>query len=123
MSRAGKLWSKEEVESMLNYVKDGVNIEGIAISHERSVKSIECKLKCIATDMLSNNHSYEEIEKLTRLTRDEINDAVEWRKNQQENQKQRAVKTAKTNKKQIIIDLLKDVQEIQRKLMVLLEAD
>jgi hypothetical protein len=119
-SRHGKKWEKEEINMILSSIQNGTDIQKIADSHERTFGSIKCQLKIVAADMHSNNVSIEEIEKATRLTSSEINEAVEWRK---QNRIAMSLRNQKPNKKQIIIDLLKDVQEIQRKLMVLLEAD
>jgi hypothetical protein len=117
--RHGKKWENAEVYILLRSIRNGVDIQKIADSHKRSFGSIKCQLKTIATEMHSNNIPMEDIEKATSLTPSEINDAVEWTKN---NKNEMSLKT-KPDKKHAIIDLLKDVQEIQRKLMILLEDD
>jgi hypothetical protein len=121
MERSGKTqkWENAEVYILLRSIRNGVDIQKIADSHKRSFGSIKCQLKTIATEMHSNNIPIEDIEKATSLTPSEINDAVEWTKN---NKNEMSLKT-KPDKKHAIIDLLKDVQEIQRKLMILLEDD
>jgi hypothetical protein len=118
--RHGKKWEKSEVFTLLRSIRNGVDIQKIADSHKRTFGSIKCQLKTIAAEMHSKNIPIEDIEKATTLTPSEINDAVEWIKN---NKIEMSLKNHTPDKKQAIIDLLKDVQEIQRKLMVLLEED
>ena len=117
--RHGKKWEKTELLNLLRSIRKGFDIQKIADSHQRTFGSIKCQLKTIATNMYFRNIPIEDIEKATSLTPSEINDAVEWAKN---NRIAMSIKT-QPDKKHAIIDLLKDAQEIQRKLMILLEDD
>jgi hypothetical protein len=118
--RHGKKWEKTELLNLLRSIRNGFDIQKIADSHQRTFGSIKCQLKIIATNMYFRNIPIEDIEKATLLTPSEINDAVEWAKN---NRIAMSLKNHTPDKKHAIIDLLKDAQEIQRKLMILLEDD
>jgi hypothetical protein len=79
-------WCNEEIIKLLNLIRKKKTIYEIALEHERTVESINLRLRAVATDYWFNNKlSMEEIEKYTRLTRAEIQEEIYKYASNQEN--------------------------------------
>ena len=124
-ARMGKAWSDEEVAKLLKSVQKKKSLEEIAAEHERTVGGIKSHLKVVAVDYhFNNNLSYEEIQKYTGLTRDEIQDAIvkyEY-KNRLKESKREAVHVEPPSPEPTLTDVIARLDNIEIKLNVLLEA-
>ena len=73
---ANKRWTAEEEKKLLDNLKT-LSIKDTASEHKRTDGGIRQRLKKIAIEMHNNNKSVKEISKLTKLTEEAINKAIE----------------------------------------------
>jgi hypothetical protein len=118
-ARMGEPWGDEEVLQLLTLVQKKKTVDEISNLHERTVGSINSKLKSLAMEYYFNdNRPIEEIQKFTGLTKEVIEYAVNIRKERKTKvASQRIVKNENTEMSEIIT-ILKD---IQNKLTLFLE--
>lgn len=132
-SRIGQSWKSEEVVKLLASIQIKKSIEDIAKEHERTVGGIRSYINKLATDYHFNNKmSIEEIQKVTGLSKEEIDDAIKKReckeaikKNSSEIKKKTKSVVSKLETTdeyeptiKEVVSMLKDIQE---KLNMLLE--
>ena len=77
----GKRWSPEEVNQLLIELSDPANrsITAIASTHGRTCGAIESRTREIAVDMIEKGDDIVEVGTRTRLSTEQINEAVEKR--------------------------------------------
>ena len=63
----GKLWSKDEEKLLLQELSENIDIEQIAINHERTSGGIISRINDIAYKMYIDNISMDEIIEKTKL--------------------------------------------------------
>lgn len=132
-SRRGQRWKDEEVIKLLTSIENKKTIEDIAKEHDRTVGGIRSYINKLATDYHFNNKmSIEEIQKVTGLSKEEIDDAVkrrEYKQSLKKNSSEIKKKTKPILSKlettdeyeptiKEVVSILKDIQE---KLNMLLE--
>ena len=132
-SRMGQRWKDEEVIKLLTSIENKKTIEDIAKEHDRTVGGIRSYINKLATDYHFNNKmSIEEIQKVTGLSKEEIDDAVkrrEYKQSLKKNSSEIKKKTKPILSKlettdeyeptiKEVVSMLKDIQE---KLNMLLE--
>jgi ATP-dependent DNA helicase PIF1 len=88
----GKRWSDEEETRLLLEIKSDVPIADIARTHDRTYGGITSRLREIACKMLSNGRDMKYVIEDTRLTENQINEALE--------RKQRSATKTQTKKKE-----------------------
>jgi len=114
-AKMGKKWTDEEVQSLLNSIRNKKSIELIANEHERTVGGVNSQRNKLAVEYWKNDkRSIEEIERFTGLTKGQIQEAIDRDR----------IKTSITESQSSASDssdmiiLLKDIQS---KLTLLLE--
>ena len=77
----GKRWSEEEVSQLIRELSDSSNISisDIATVHGRTSGAIEARSREVAVDMIERGDDIAEIENITRLSKEQINEACEKR--------------------------------------------
>ena len=84
-ARMGKAWRDDEILKMLVSVKKGKAVAEIATAHERTEGGIVSKLRALAADYHFNDgKSIAEIVKITGLSPDSIEDAIQRRQYREE---------------------------------------
>jgi hypothetical protein len=83
LSNAGKKWTEEEHNTLLEELNTNIDINLIAQSHNRTTGAINARCKIIAYDMYKNNIPMEEIYTKTKLNEIEIMIAIEQIENKQ----------------------------------------
>lgn len=77
-ARMGKVWSKEEIKTLLSSIYHKKSIADIALEHERTEGSIESYRRKLAADYhFNDNRPIEEIQAFTGLTMDQVEDAIQ----------------------------------------------
>lgn len=126
LSNAGKKWTDEEHNVLLEELNKNIDINLIAQSHNRTNGAINARCKVIAHDMYKNNVPIEEICAKTKLSEIEIMDAIEHIENK--NTKRGRKKKNQTlnvankidenkideNKNDDITEIKKDIIEIKK---------
>lgn len=90
-SRAGLKWDNEEDCSLVDKVKDGVNIEDIAKEHQRTSGSIKTRLIVKAIQSMENDN--ESLEKVASTFNLEESDIEEYQKKKVEREQKQQVNT------------------------------
>jgi len=136
-ARLGQPWNDDEIVKMLTSIQKKKSIEEIAKEHERTVGSINSYLKKIAVDYhFNDNMPMDKIQKYTRLSTEEINEAIK-RKEYKDLLKKKILttktagdtqlegepmaKTSDVEKEPTIKELHTMLKDIQNKLNILLE--
>jgi hypothetical protein len=116
-ARMGKTWNSDEVLDLLRGVKSRKSVQEIAQEHERTVGSIRAKLKGLAADFYINyNKPIEEIEILTGLSKNTIQEAIDD-KEAMLSQKYAAKKVVKTEPTMSdLVAMISDIQMTVRKI-------
>ena len=79
-ARMGKVWSKEEIKTLLSSIYHKKSIADIALVLERTEGSIESYRRKLAADYhFNDNRPIEEIQAFTGLTREQVEDAIQRR--------------------------------------------
>lgn len=99
LSNAGKKWTDEEQNKLLEELNKNIDINLISQSHNRTSGSINARCKLIAYNMYTNDISIEEICQITKLKDVEVMDAIK----QMENKHKK--RDMKKNKKKILINV------------------
>jgi len=123
---AGRKWTDEEEDILLEELDKNIDIDTIAENHNRTTGGINSRCNVIAYKMYLNNIDVEEIIKRTKLSKKEIQYAISLRENRpvkKEKEKEK-VKTTQISiqpknseiaeLKTEIIGLKKDVKEMLR---------
>lgn len=74
--RMGVAWNKEELNKLLTSIQEDETIEEIAVKHQRTVGGIKSKLLQLAVNYYTNNMAIEEVTKITRVGKSEVEEAV-----------------------------------------------
>jgi len=80
-SNAGTRWSDEEIKTLLNEIKDNINMTEIATIHKRTLGSIIGKLLHISEQLISEGIDIDTISKKVNLPISDINDHLNKMKN------------------------------------------
>lgn len=126
-ARMGKAWRDDEVMKMLVAVKKGKPVAEIATAHERTEGGIVSKLRALAADYHYNDgKSIEEIVKITGLSSDSIEDAIQRRKYREEllsaPKKEKVVVAAAADAHEPTMkEVMAVLQDIQQKMAHILE--
>ena len=116
-ARMGQPWKREEDNKLFEELEKLMSIEDIASEHERTKGAITSRLRVLAYEMFTHEHRTKEyISEKTKMSIDQIDEAI-VRRQQPMTKKERH----SPDSKKIIIELLKQVQDIQKKLTELLE--
>lgn len=83
-SRMGKKWDHEEISQLLESIKNNKNYEMISNDHQRTIGGISSQIKKLAVEYHIKGKPIEEIEILTKLTKEEINEAIAKQKEKKE---------------------------------------
>lgn len=119
---AGRKWTDEEEDRLLEELDKDIDIDTIAENHNRTTGGINSRCNVIAYKMYLNNIDVEEIIKRTKLSKKEIQYTISRRENQP-NKKEKVKSTQisiqpKNSEiaelKTEIIGLKKDVKEMLR---------
>ena len=121
---AGRKWTDEEEDRLLEELDKNIDIDTIAENHNRTTGGINSRCNVIAYKMYLNNIDVEEIIKRTKLSKKEIQYAISLRENRpvKKDKVQIKIETKQTNiqsseiaeLKTEIIGLKKDVKEMLR---------
>ena len=93
----GKRWTEDEIVQLLAELRDPehISVSDIASAHGRTCGAIEARMREIAADMVERSTDRAEVERSTRLTSGQIDDAVEKRLTQLTKQKNNKEKKEK----------------------------
>jgi hypothetical protein len=76
-----RTWKEEDIEQLVNFIREKKTFEEIAEFFGRTLKSIECKKYNIEFQMLKKGSTVEEVSKYLNCPEDEINnDQIEYNK-------------------------------------------
>lgn len=109
----GMLWTENEEIKLLEELEQKIDINTIALNHERTTGGINKRLQEIAYKMHLNNITIDEIINKTTLTSDIINETIERKK---------IIKCKNNNRsseKEIIPELLKEIDALKTKINIL----
>jgi hypothetical protein len=87
LSNAGKKWTTEEENILLEELNNNIDIELISKSHNRTIGSISSRCQLIAYNMYTNNIPMEEICQKTKLNESEVRVSIERFENKIQNKK------------------------------------
>jgi len=104
-----KPWSKEEDDKLLQDLKDGETIPGIAKIHNRTANAIICRQRMLALRFISQGKSIDETVELTFLNKEKIEKAIA------DDKKKKEDKQAKDSETNIIL------KDIQAKLQIIVD--
>jgi len=117
----GKPWKDDEVLKLLKFIQKKKSILEIAQEHERTEGGIRSQLRGLAADYHFNeNRSIEEIQKYTGLSKEEIEDTINRRKNKR-NIQESPVSKAEQAPANNITEMMIILKDIQAKLAYLIE--
>ncbi len=124
-SRMGQPWKDDEIDKLLVSIQKKKSIEEIAKDHNRTEGGIRSYINKLASDYHFNDkRPIEEIQKITGLTKEEIEDAIKRReysvKKDVDKKTKSIAKPFSDNESTMkeVVSILKDIQE---KLNMLLE--
>jgi hypothetical protein len=105
ISRAGQIWHNNEINQLLSSIKNKKSIYDISIDHGRTIGAINARRKKIAINYWFNyKKSIDEINRLTGLTKIEIEDEIKRHKLSKE------PAVTKSSDMKELIEILKDIQ-------------
>lgn len=93
----GKIWSKQEINELLEEIKTKT-IDDIAIIHKRTPTGIISRLRDIASKLNDSGESIKQIMEITKLSEHDITDAI----NRRLSKKNKQSKKDETNNSEII---------------------
>ena len=108
-SNVGKKWSEEEINDLLNEIKNNKSLDEIAKIHKRTPSSIKSKLMSIAIKLLEKNMDINEVSKVVNLSVKSIQDYIEkYGKNEKKiSEVKSETKSESKNKELSVSDILK----------------
>lgn len=124
--RYGKKWDDDEVATLLKEIHQKFSLEKIAALHQRSVGGIKKRIYSIAADYHEEGRTMEEIMRFTGLTKEEVENAIEYHRHCETLKKER-VETRKTSSKSkdtgglnndTVIDLLTEIRDMMKEIML-----
>jgi hypothetical protein len=135
--RHGQPWTDDEVQKLLQGIKQKNSIFKIATDHERTTGSIRGKLKQLAADYYFNdNRQIEEIAKFTGLDFETITDAISKRQYEMDmKEKKAAVKPLlqqttipqiiqqTEQKKEGMVSLLTEIRDMMKEMLEIMKKD
>ena len=130
-SRIGQPWKDEEIEKLLRNIQKKKTMEEIAKEHQRTIGGIYSRIREIAADYhFNDNRPIDEIQKYTRLTKEEIEDAIKRRKFNEALKKPHVslqpkpvIEKPKEQEMPTMLEVVSLLRDIQGKLNLLLERD
>jgi hypothetical protein len=120
LEKMGMSWKKEEIDILLNEIKDKKGYQEIADSHKRTVGSITARLRAIAADLhVDENKTVQECIEITGLDKQDIIDAINRREYNDRAKKHAAeikaqVKSLPTKLADPVNELRKDINELKK---------
>ena len=122
LSSVGKKWYPEEKEQMIKELEEGLSIEQIAVKHNRSFNGIYFKIKEHAYNLYLKNIPIEEIIQKSKLSKQEIEDAIFYYESKNKEKKQKKINKKEEKKEENDInEIKKDIQEIKKDIKELIE--
>ena len=111
----GKLWSQDEENLLLQQISENIDIETIAIKHERTTGGIIAKINDIVYKMYIDNISISEIIEKTKLDEKTIEEVIEKKKVKIKDGKNiKKIKTPlKIDDNSDIIEIKNDIKELK----------
>ena len=130
-SRMGQSWKDEEIQKLLRNIQKKKTMEEIAKEHQRTIGGIYSRIREIAADYhFNDNRPIDEIQKYTRLTKEEIEDAIKRRKFNEALKKPHVslqpkpvIEKPKEQEMPTMLEVVSLLRDIQGKLNLLLERD
>lgn len=121
-SRFGKKWSEDEIKQLLMEIYKGMTHQEIARIHLRSVGGIKSRIWSMAGDYHEEGRTIEEIKRFTKLSEEDIHNAIESRKlrNQLRLSSEKKHVEKRTNPKPTNIDIMNRLEDIHALLTTLL---
>ena len=124
LENMGMSWKKEEIDILLNEIKDKKEYKEIADSHKRTIGSITARLRAIAADLhVDENKTVQECIEITGLDKQDIIDAINRREYSDRAKKHSAeikaqvkieAKNVPTKITDPVNELRKDVNELKK---------
>jgi hypothetical protein len=81
MSSIGTKWTEEEETQLLSEINKNMKYKDIAIIHNRTINGISARVKHIAYQLYQKNNTIDEIMRITKLSKDQFDDAIKRREN------------------------------------------
>jgi hypothetical protein len=79
MTSIGNKWTKKEESQLLSEINKNIDYDNIAKIHNRNVNGIAARVRHIAYEMYKNNISIDEIMRITKLSKDQVDDVIKRR--------------------------------------------
>jgi hypothetical protein len=118
-SNLGKYWSEEEDEQLLDELSEDVNIEIIAINHDRTSGGIRSRIRHIVNILYSKNICIEEISRVTKINIEDVQNIIDKNK---ENKKEFSLKKEKESSLKMEIKEMKtEIKEMKTSINELIE--
>ena len=116
VERVGMRWLREEEDRLLDELANGMSTTAIASIHKRHVGGIMCRIRKIAYDMHRRGNDIQTIIKATKLTEQEVKEAIEIETNKNKDTNANANASIKVIADQLIEinKTLKDMLEMMR---------
>lgn len=116
VERVGVRWLREEEDKLLDELANGMSTTAIASIHKRHVGGIICRIRKIAYDMHRRGNDIQTIIKATKLTEQEVKEAIEIETNKNKDTNTNANASIKVIADQLIEinKTLKDMLEMMR---------
>ena len=114
----GQKWTESEDDTLLEELKNNINIETISTNHKRTTGGIEARKKEIAYKLYLNNISMEEIIEKTKLDDIIINQTI---KKKQNNSKRDSKSIPKKQYESEIIEMKNEIKELKNIITELVE--
>ena len=92
LENMGTAWYEQEIQGLLDEIKQGLSVDNIAKAHKRTNGGIRSRLRIIAYDKYKANMAINDIVTLTRLSKDDIIDTINRREYAQEKKAEKSKK-------------------------------
>ena len=134
-SRRGQPWCDEEIQQLLQEIKNKERVEQISLKHGRTSGGIHSRLKQIAADYYFNdNRPISEIIKFTGLDMESITDAISKRQYQMDLQEKKERDQPKITAfvqkvsqedppREGMVSLLKEIRDMMKEMLEILKKD
>jgi len=111
----GKLWSKDEEKLLLQEISENIDIEAIAIKHERTIGGIASKINDIAYKMYIDNISIDKIFEKTKIDEKKLEEIIGKKKSKIEDGKntKKIRDSIKLDDNSDIIEIKNDIKELK----------
>ena len=81
MSSIGTKWTEEEELQLLSEINKNMEYNDIAVIHNRTINGVSARVKHIAYQLYQKNTLIDEIMRITKLSKDQVDDAIKRREN------------------------------------------